>query len=655
MLAVKYVLTWIAAFFLIVALPAGASAQQPVPSAGDEAQQIAILKSDAPLFEKAKACQMLAVIGTNECVPVLAGLLPNPELSHYARFGLEPNSDPAVDEALRGALDTLKGGLLVGVINTIGMRRDMASADALKKLTSSTDQQVAAAAMAALGRLATPEAIELLTAAIAGEPAMRPAAADACLTAVDMLLDAGQQDEAIRLLETLLQANLSPRYAIAALHGAIRARGADGLPMLADLLGAEDPAKFAVALRMSHELRGGQVAQVLIDSLKDLPTQRRALVIYVLGNLGEPAALPVVMELAKSEAADVRLPAVEVLASLGDASAVPVLLDAAAASDEALAAAARKSLADLRSQDVNAKLGEMLGGSSGAQQLVLIELAGLRGIDTAVPTLTKLADADDQAVRTAAIRALGLTIGLAQLPALIDRLVAPKSPDAAAAAKEALNTAVLRMPDRNAAAEELIQRLPEAPLAAKSDLLGLLGVIGGDRALQGVAAAARDSSDEVQDAATRVLGEWMTADAAPVLLELAKTGADKYKVRTLRGYIRIARQLDVPLDERVEMCRKTIEAAQRDDERRLALEVLGRYPTPAGLQLAAAHLDNAALKEAAAEAAVAIAEKIVDADPAAVAAAMEKAAVATSDQELAQKAKTLQRRAQRKPAAKPKP
>ena len=535
------------------------------------------------------------------------------------------------------------------------MRRDLASADALKKLTDSTDQQVAAAAMAALGRLATPEAVELLTAAIAGEPAMRPAAADACLTAVDMLLDAGQQDEAIRLLEAILQANLPPRYAIAALHGAIRARGAEGLPMLAELLGAEDPAKFAVALRMSHELRGGQVAQTLIDALKDLPTQRRALVIYVLGNLGEPAALPVVMELAKNEAADVRLPAVEVLASLGDASAVPVLLDAAAASDETLAAAARKSLADLRSGDVNAKLGEMLGSSSGAQRLVLIELAGLRGIDSAVPTLTKLADADDQAVRTAAVRALGLTIGLEQLPALIDRLVAPKSPDVAAAAKEALNTAVLRMPDRNAAAEELIQRLPKAPLAAKSDLLALLGVIGGQRALQGIAAAARDSSDEVQDAATRVLGEWMTADAAPVLLDLAKTGADKYKVRTLRGYIRIARQLDVPLDERVEMCRKTIEAAQRDDERRLALEVLGRYPTPAGLQLAAAHLDNPALKEAAAEAAVAIAEKIVDADPAAVAAAMERAAVATSNQELAQKAKTLQRRAQRKPAAKPKP
>jgi HEAT repeat protein len=649
----KYVFTWTLALCMLTVGSAALLAQQPPPSEGDEARQIEILKSDAPLFEKAKACQMLAVIGSGDCIPVLAELLADPQLAHYARFGLEPNPDPAVDDTLRTALEKLDGALQVGVINTIGMRRDRQAADALKSLTDSSDQQVAAAAIAALGRLATPEAIEWLTAAVAGEPAMRTAAADASLTACDKLLADGQKEQAIQLYEVLLDANLPPRYTIAALHGVIRARGADGLPMLAELLADEDPAKFAVALGMSHELRGPQVAQLLIDAMKDLPTQRRTLVIYVLGNLGEPAALPVVMELAKSEASDVRLPAVEVLARLGDAAAVPVLLEAATAADEALAAAAQASLADLPGEEVDARLGELLGSSSGAQQRVLIELAGLRRIDSTVPTLMELADAQDQAVRTAAIRALGLTIGLAQLPALIDRLVAPTTHDVAEAAKDALSTAVLRMPDRDAAAEALIKRIPTASMAAKTDLLGLLGVVGGDRALQGVAAAARDGSDEVQDAATRVLGEWITADAAPVLLELAKTGPDKYKVRTLRGYIRIARQLDVPLDERIEMCRRTIQAAQRDDERRLALEVLGRYPTPAGLQLAAMHLDRPALQEAAAAAAVAIAEKIVDAQPAAVAAAMEKAAAVASDQEVVQKAKNLQRRAQRKSAAKP--
>ncbi len=630
MRSAKYVLTWSVVACLLAALPAVLTAQQPPPSAGDEARQIEILKSDAPLFDKAKACQMLAVIGTKNCVPVLAELLPNPDLSHYARFGLEPIPDPAVDEALRAGLEKLEGGLLIGVINSIGMRRDKVAVDALKGLTGSADQEVAAAAMAALGRIATPEAVETLTAAISGTLALRPAAADASLTACDMLLADGKRPEAIALYDMLREANLPERYTIAALHGAIRARGVEeGLPMLAELLRAEDQAKFTVALRMSHELGGAKVAQALIDVMKDLPTQRRVLLIYILGDLDEPVALPVVLDLAKSETADVRLPAVQVLASLGDASAVPVLLEAAAASDEALAAAALASLADLPGKDVDARLAEVLEGSSGAQQTMLIELAGLRGIQSAVPTLLKLADSNDPALRSAAIAALGLTIDQKQLPALLDRLVAPKSSDVAAAAKEALIKALLRVPDRDAAATELARRMPEASAAAKADLLALLGVLGGEKALAAVAVAARQGSDDAQDAATRVLGEWMTADAAPVLLDLAKTGNDKFKVRTLRGYIRIARQLDVPIDERIEMCRKTIEAAQRDDEKKLALEVLGRYPTPDGLKLA---------------------ETLLDAYPAAVAEAMATAVKSTNDRELVQQARALQRRAERKAA-----
>ena len=56
-----------------------------------------MLRSDAGLFDKAKACQRLAVIGGRDAVPALAAFLGDKELAHYARFGLEPNPDPAVD------------------------------------------------------------------------------------------------------------------------------------------------------------------------------------------------------------------------------------------------------------------------------------------------------------------------------------------------------------------------------------------------------------------------------------------------------------------------------------------------------------------------------------------------------------------------------
>jgi HEAT repeat protein len=205
------------------------------------------------------------------------------------------------------------------------------------------------------------------------------------------------------------------------------------------------------------------------------------------------------------------------------------------------------------------------------------------------------------------------------------------------------------MPDRNASAATLIDRMAAAPTSAKSDLLDLLGVVGGAKALEGVSAAASDANEDVQNAATRVLGGWMSADAAPVLLELAKTGNDKFRVRCLRGYIRIARQLDVPRNERIAMCREALAVAQRDDEKKLALEVLERYPSGQSLTVAVDLLQSETLKEAAARAAVAIAgERAVAARPALVAKAMEEVLEATADSELSANAKALLRRAKAK-------
>ena len=99
--------------------------QKPQASPKDqEAKLIAVLKSDAPRKAKADACRELARVGTQEAVAPLAALLCNEELSHMARYGLEPIPDPAVDTALRDALGKVKGRLLVGVIGSIGVRRD---------------------------------------------------------------------------------------------------------------------------------------------------------------------------------------------------------------------------------------------------------------------------------------------------------------------------------------------------------------------------------------------------------------------------------------------------------------------------------------------------------------------------------------------------
>jgi len=121
------------------------------------ADLVAILgDSDATEFAKAKACQRLAVVGGPSAVPALAELLDDQKLAHYARTALEPMPSGAADQALREALGRLSGGLLVGVINSIGVRRDPMALAGLAQLRQSDDQAVRDAATAAINRIRRP-------------------------------------------------------------------------------------------------------------------------------------------------------------------------------------------------------------------------------------------------------------------------------------------------------------------------------------------------------------------------------------------------------------------------------------------------------------------------------------------------------------------
>ena len=85
-----------------------------------------------------------------------------------ARYALEPIPDPAVDAALRDAMGKLSGRRLVGVIGSIGVRRDVNAIDLLCKRLKDQDAEVAQAAARALGSLGTAAAGEALLDGLAG-------------------------------------------------------------------------------------------------------------------------------------------------------------------------------------------------------------------------------------------------------------------------------------------------------------------------------------------------------------------------------------------------------------------------------------------------------------------------------------------------------
>ena len=588
-----------------------ALADGPATSPEKEQELLAVLKSDAAPADKAITCKQLAIYGSAAAVPELAKLLPIPELSSWARIALESIPGPEADEALRTATESLQGRLLVGTINSIGVRRDAAAVAALSGKLKDADVEVAAAAAVALGRIGNDDASKALRTALAdSSPEVRSFVAEGCVLCAERLHSEGKSADAIAIYDEVRAADVHLQRIVEATRGAILARGQDGIPLLVEQLHADDRALFRLALGTAREFPGSEIDQVLVTEMMTSPDDRAALIVQAMADRKETVVLTAILKAAEQGPLAVRLSAVDALARVGDVTCLNSLLKIAVDKDAELSVAAKDTLAELPGDNVNAQIVALLPKAEGATYPLLIELVGKRRIE-AVPQLLKALDNNSGVVRSAALVALGETVSLQQLSVLIDQVVAPKKSEDAEIAQKALKAASIRMADREACAKELsaaVDRVKSVPV--KGTLLQILGAMGGTNALQAVGKAAKSTDTQLQDISSRLLGEWMTEDAAPVLLELAKIPSNPYQVRALRGYIRIARQFVLPDAKRTEMCQTAFDAARQTAEKKLVVDILKRYPTVDNLKMTIKLMKVPELKDDATQAMLVIAQKL---------------------------------------------
>jgi HEAT repeat protein len=586
-------------------------------SAEKESEQLAILRSDAPPADKALACKRLAIDGSSASVPDLAALLHDPQLASWARIALEVIPGEEADLALRTAAGSLDGILLVGTINSIGVRRDARATELLAGRLQDQNPEVAAAAAVALGRIGDGAATAALRRSLNASPmAVRSAVAEGCVLCAERLQAEGKSTEAAEIYDEVRKAELPKQRIVEATRGAILARNQQGVPLLLEQLRSQDEEMFEVALSTAREFPGAEIDRALAEELTKAAPERAALIVEAMADRPETVSLAAVLKAATAGPEVVRRAAIESLGRVGNASCLVALLDAAVDGNEELAQAAKGTLARISDREVDTQILALLpnaasSNSNDKKYPVLLQLVGQRRIE-ALPALLKALEHSDAAVRGAALTSLGQTVGPKDLSVLIVQVVSPKHAEDAEVAERALKAASVRMPDRDVCAGELVAALDQTKsVPIKGSLLKILGAVGGSKALAGIHATAKERNAELQDVSSRLLGEWMTEDAAPVLLDLAKSAPEeKYQVRALRGYLRIARQFVMPDEQRLAMCRSALEVSPASAEKKLVLDVLKRYPNPDGLKLAIDLISDKELQEPAAVAVLEIGQKL---------------------------------------------
>jgi len=611
----------------------------PKARAATERRLLAVLETGATADAKRFVCRQLRLIGTAASVPALAKLLDDKALSHMARFALEPMSDPAAGAALREAMGRLDGERLIGVVNSLGRRRDEKAVGALVKLLGAKDVPVAAAAAAALGKVGGADAAEALADARAkAPPKLKPVVTDAWLLCADRMVEAGRRQEAAAVYEKLYAPDEPAPVRIAALRGLVAAGGADAAPRLVELLKGDDARLRATAVRCVREVEGPAATKAFASALPSLSPSEQVLLLEALAARADPVAAPAVLKAAGHENEEVRVAAVKALAPLGGKAAVGPLL-ALATGDGKVADAARGSLARLRGKGVDESLLKRLStADDAAARVELIRALGLRRTDAAAGALLKAAGDENASVRGAAIEALGRVAGRKELDKLVALLVAAPE-DQRATAEKAVLAACSRISDKDACASVVVSAAAKAPGPVRATLLRMLGRIGGKPALKALLAATRDDDPAVADAAVRTLATWGDPAPADELLKIARGAArPAHRILALRGYVRMAGMGRPSPTKLVAALKRAAQLAQRPEEKKLIIGALAGVGHLDALKLAANYLDEKAVSREAASAAMKIIGRVAKKHPSASVEVLEKIVKTTTDKRLKKQA-----------------
>ena len=632
----------------------GAPMTSNVPRPEEVRALIATLQSaTSAQHDKVVACHRLAIIGTKEAVPALAALLADEKLAHMARHALEPMPDPAAATALRDALGKVQGKLLVGVINSIGFRRDALATAALAGLLAGSDESVVAAAAAALGRIGSVDAAKKLRSAVSGASgALSIVFADASLTCAEALVTNGKRSDAAGIFDSLSGTGFPGYIRTAAMCGAITAREAGGIPLLVTQLKSQDAAMLAAAWRAARELPGSAVAKALAAELGNLPAPKQILLLQVLGDRGDKVALPAVLAVAKTGTPAVRVAAMQILPRVDPSgSSLALLLQSVTAGQNAAESeAALASLSQIGGSETNAKILAALPSAAPAMRAKLIGVLGARRAENARGELLKLAAGADLETSKASFRALAVIARPADLAELIRLSIASKDDAVKVPADLAIFAVSMKIEPAGKRAEPILSAYRAATDASsKLALLRPLGAIvkatgGSPQVYDTLKTAMNDGDAGVREAALRGLANWPDASAAALMLEIfTRNQEPTLRELALRGGTRMAANVasgrDATKLDFLAWFTQANQAVRTVEEKLIIVSGLGSVKRIEGLKMLLPYLDDPSVQTEAELAVVEIAPALATSkDAGTLKSVLEKITATTKDPDVRRQA-----------------
>jgi HEAT repeat protein len=544
---------------------------------------------DATQAGKAVACRFLQQVGTRKCIPAVSGLLRDEILSDYARLVLERLKSEQADKAMRDALETATDKIKIGILATLGERRDDKAIRPADKLAHSSNPALAKAAIQVIGKIGGKEAAECLS-------SMKPAE-KLVPTQMRAMVECARSlsgNDKVSLCEKVLAGSYKPCH-IAALRELTNVDTAKASSLIARAIKSNDVKLRRDGFSIVAGTKGKRLTRNMLNLLDELSPDQQAELIVALGARGDKVALDKIMEHIRSNNTEIQDAAVKAVSKLGDAGAVKLLLDMA--NSPRLRDSVTKAIAGMKSDNINDALVESLKDRNLRKAAIQVSIA--RGNTEAVPGLLKLVQDEDPDVRKEAWTGLATLASGDDMNSMMKILVEIKEARDLSYAEEAVKKVFYRAENRSKCFKAIAGHYEAAKKATKGVILELGAATGDLQALKLERNALTSANKELYGRALRALAKWPNETAAEDLLRQTKNASEQVdRIVALRGYIRIAgiEKAKLAADERMKMLKTAIGLAKRNEEKQQIVSGLQHVKSLEALDMLGKYMDDPALQ-----------------------------------------------------------
>ncbi len=544
----------------------------------------------------------LQVVGDNLAIPCLEKYLLTDQLCDPAARALVAIHTAESGRALYEAVDKVQGSSLISVTEALGDMQYTAAEAKIAALAVSPDMKLRKVALYALARLGLPQSGTLLyDAALKSGMIYEPSqATSSYLLWINRLIQNGNKTLAdkrcIDLLKNCMADNQVQTRA-EALSMLVSSSGEKATSYLYEAMKSNNKHYRLTALGLAQNLKGENQTRGWMKKAGKMSGQPKAEVIDMLGERGDPAALPFVQESLKDNDESVRLAAIEATSKLGKDAALPGLLEVMKKGNPGEVKAIKTQLLSFSGNAMIPAIVTALPDMPANAKIALMEiLASRKSVDHAGLVLQQTSS-PDTGVKLAALVALADLVTEKDLEELFSIMPRVESADEAIAFQSCVVAAVKDLP-REKQAAAIVATLNKTPGTDSRLLYGILAGIGSREALQIVVTDFKNGKPDLQQAAFKALAGWSDPNALPELYAIGiQKEYSQYREAALKGSLKLISQADYTDDQRLLLLRKTMELAVTPVEKNLILKETGKCNTYTALLFTAKYLDDPDLQQ----------------------------------------------------------